>query len=241
MLVIPAVDIMNGKCVRLVCGEPSKLRVYYNDPLEAAEKWVEEGAELLHVVDLDAALGRGENTDVIKRIVENVPIKVQLGGGLRTFEKAKRLLKTGVFRVIFGTNLLLNPEAVLETVRDFGSERVAVSLDLKNGKIMVKGWKESIKADFLEMARFAEETLKVGMIIFTSVNRDGTLKGPSLQHAERLLKTVKLPVIVSGGISSLSDLVRLNKMGVYGAIVGTTLYEGKFSLKKAIEAMKNAG
>ena len=239
MLVIPAVDIMDGKCVRLVRGDPSKLKVYYDDPIEAVEKWVMEGAELIHVVDLNAALGKGENTDIIRKIVQTVPVKVQVGGGLRTFEKAMKLLKSGVFRVIFGTNLLLNPEVILKTVKDFGSERVAVALDLKDGKIMFGGWKKSVKTDFLEMARLAEETLHVGMIIFTSVNRDGTLRGPSIQYAKKLLKTVKIPIVASGGISSLPDLVRLSKIGAYGAIVGTALYEGKFSLKEAVEAVKN--
>ena len=239
MLVIPAVDIMDGKCVRLVRGAPSKLKVYHDDPIEAVEKWVMEGAELIHVVDLNAALGKGENTDIIRKIVQTVPVKVQVGGGLRTFEKAMKLLKSGVFRVIFGTNLLLNPEVILKTVKDFGSERIAVALDLKDGKIMFDGWKKSVKTDFLEMARLAEETLHVGMIIFTSVDRDGTLRGPSIRYAKKLLKTVKIPIVASGGISSLSDLVRLSKIGVYGAIVGTALYEGKFSLKEAVEAVKN--
>ena len=239
MLVIPAVDIMDGKCVRLVRGAPSKLKVYHDDPIEAVEKWVMEGAELIHVVDLNAALGKGENTDIIRKIVQTVPVKVQVGGGLRTFEKAMKLLKSGVFRVIFGTNLLLNPEVILKTVKDFGSERIAVALDLKDGKIMFGGWKKSVKTDFLEMARLAEETLHVGMIIFTSVDRDGTLRGPSIRYAKKLLKTVKIPIVASGGISSLSDLVRLSKIGVYGAIVGTALYEGKFSLKEAVEAVKN--
>lgn len=238
MLVIPAVDIMDGKCVRLVRGDPSKLKVYHDDPIEAVEKWVMEGAELIHVVDLNAALGKGENTDIIRKIVQTVPVKVQVGGGLRTFEKAMKLLKSGVFRVIFGTNLLLNPEVILKTVKDFGSERIAVALDLKDGKIMFGGWKKSVKTDFLEMARLAEETLHVGMIIFTSVDRDGTLRGPSIRYAKKLLKTVKIPIVASGGISSLSDLVRLSKIGVYGAIVGTALYEGKFSLKEAVEAVK---
>jgi phosphoribosylformimino-5-aminoimidazole carboxamide ribotide isomerase len=241
MLIIPAVDIMNGKCVRLVEGDPSKLKVYYDDPVEAAKRWVSEGAELIHLVDLDAALERGENTDMVRKIVQNVPVKVQFGGGLRTFERAEELLKLGVFRVIFGTNLLFNPQTILKTVKKFGSQRVAVSLDLKNGEIMFSGWKKSAKTGFMEMARFAEETLNVGMIIFTSVDRDGTLKGPSLQYAEKLLKAVKVPIVASGGISKLSDLVQLSKVGVYGAIVGTALYEGKFSLKEAIEAVQNVG
>jgi phosphoribosylformimino-5-aminoimidazole carboxamide ribotide isomerase len=238
MLVIPAVDIMDGKCVRLVEGDPSRLKVYYEDPVDAAKKWVSEGAELIHLVDLDAALGRGENTNIVRKIVQNVPVKVQFGGGLRTFEKAEELLKLGVFRVIFGTNLLSDPQTIIKTVKSFGSQRVAVSLDLRNGKIMLKGWKEPSKANFVEIARFAEEKLSVGMIIFTAVDRDGTLRGPSIQYADELLKAVKVPIVASGGISSLQDLVSLSKVGVYGAIVGTALYEGKFSLKEAFEVVQ---
>jgi phosphoribosylformimino-5-aminoimidazole carboxamide ribotide isomerase len=238
MLVIPAVDIMNGKCVRLVRGDPSKMKVYSDNPVEMAKKWVDEGAELLHVVDLDAAMDKSENTSTVKEIVENVSVKVQFGGGVRTFEKAEKLLNIGVYRVVFGTNLLLNPNVIVETVRRFGSERVAVALDIKNGNIMIKGWKKPSKTNFLETARFAEEKLNVGMIILTSIDRDGTLKGPSTVYAEKLLENVKIPVVISGGVSSLSDLVRLNQLGVYGVIVGTALYEGKFSLKDTVKALK---
>lgn len=238
MLVIPAVDIMDGKCVRLVMGDPSKTKVYSDNPVEVAKKWVSEGAELLHVVDLDAAMDKGENTNAIKEIVENVPVKVQFGGGVRTFEKAERLLNLGVYRVVFGTNLLLNPNVIVETVKRFGSERVAVALDIKGGNIMLRGWKELSTANFLETARFAEQKLNVGMIILTSVDRDGTLKGPSTVYAEKLLETVKIPIVISGGVSSLSDLVRLNQLGVYGVIVGIALYEGKLSLKDAVKMLK---
>jgi phosphoribosylformimino-5-aminoimidazole carboxamide ribotide isomerase len=238
MLVIPAVDIMDSKCVRLVRGDPSQMRVYSDNPVEMAKKWVDEGAELLHVVDLDAAMDKGENTKVVKEIVENVPVKVQFGGGVRTIKKAEELLSFGVHRVVFGTSLLLDPNVIVETVRRFGSERVAVSLDIKNGKIAIKGWKKPTETSFLEAARFAEEKLNVGMLILTSVDRDGTLKGPSTVYAEKLLETVKIPVVLSGGVSSLSDLVRLGQLGVYGVIVGTALYEGKFSLKDAVKVVK---
>ncbi|MEM2994836.1 MAG: 1-(5-phosphoribosyl)-5-[(5-phosphoribosylamino)methylideneamino]imidazole-4-carboxamide isomerase [Candidatus Bathyarchaeia archaeon] len=241
MLVIPAVDLMNGKCVRLFRGDPSKMKVYSDNPVEMARKWVDEGAELLHVVDLDAAMNKGENTNVVKEIVENVSAKVQFGGGVRTFEKAERLLNMGVHRVIFGTNLLLNPNVISETVRRFGSERVAVALDIKNGDLMLKGWREPSKTNFLETARFAEQKLGVGMIILTSVERDGTLSGPSTVYAEKLLETVKIPVVLSGGVSSLSDIVRLSQLGVYGVIVGMALYEGKLSLREAVKMLKELG
>ncbi len=240
MLVIPAVDIMDGKCVRLVGGDPSKLKLYYENPLDAAERWVGEGAELIHLIDLDAALGRGENTDIILKIVRKISVKVQLGGGLRTYEKAEQMLKSGIFRVIFGTNLLFNSEVIQDTVKRFGSERVSVAMDIKNGKIMFEGWKRSASVELISLAKYAEDKLKVGSIILTSVNRDGALKGPSIKYAEKILNNVKIPIVVSGGISSLSDLKKLKEMGISAVIVGTALYEGRFSLKDAVKVAKGA-
>ncbi|MEM3550420.1 MAG: 1-(5-phosphoribosyl)-5-[(5-phosphoribosylamino)methylideneamino]imidazole-4-carboxamide isomerase [Candidatus Bathyarchaeia archaeon] len=238
MLVIPAVDVMEGKCVRLVGGDPSKSKIYYDNPLNAAERWVEEGAELIHIVDLDAALGKGENTNIILEMVRKISVKVQLGGGLETYKKAEKMLKSGVFRVIFGTNLLFSPEVIRDTVKKFGSERVSVALDVKDGKIMFDGWRRSASFDLISLAKYAEDKLKVGSIIFTSVNRDGALKGPSIRYAKKILNNVKIPVVVSGGISSLSDIQKLREMGIYGAIVGTALYEGIFPLKDAVEVAK---
>jgi phosphoribosylformimino-5-aminoimidazole carboxamide ribotide isomerase len=231
---------MDGKCVRLVRGDPSKLKLYYENPLDAAERWVEEGAELIHLVDLDAALGRGENTDIILKMIRKISVKVQLGGGLKTYEKAEQMLKSGIFRVIFGTNLLFNTEVIQDIVDRFGSERVSVAMDIKNGKIMFDGWKRSANVELIGLAKYAEDKLKVGSIIFTSVNRDGALKGPSIKYAKKILNNVKIPIFVSGGISSLSDLKKLKEMGISGAIVGTALYEGRFSLKDAVKVAEGA-
>jgi len=240
MLIIPAVDIMKGMCVRLVKGSPLKMKVYSDDPLKMTKRWADEGAELIHLVDLDAALGMGQNTEVIRKIVKNVSTKVQLGGGIRTFEMAEKLLNFGVFRIIFGTKIISNPKMVSKAVRRFGPQRVAVALDVKNGKVMIEGWKISSGIDYLEMARSAED-LNVGVIIFTSVDVDGTLRGPSIEHVKNLVKTVNVPVIVSGGISSLKDLVDLCQTGAHGVIIGTALYERRFSLKEASEVLKNVG
>lgn len=238
MLVIPAVDIMDGKCVRLVKGDPAKSKVYFDDPLEAAKLLENKRAEVIHLVDLDAALGSGQNLTAVKKILKNLHVKVQVGGGIRTLEKAETLLKLGAFRVIFGTVAVLNPALIAEAVSRFGSERIAVAIDEKNGKATFHGWKDRSEINYLDLARRFEE-MKVGAIVFTTTDVDGTLKGPQVEKIEKLVETVKISIIASGGISRLSDLTALARAGVEGAIVGTALYEGKFTLEQALEAVKN--
>jgi phosphoribosylformimino-5-aminoimidazole carboxamide ribotide isomerase len=240
MLIIPAVDIMGGKCVRLVQGDPTKLKVYFNNPLEAAKLLEDQGAELIHLIDLDAALGSGQNMDTIEKILKNLRVKVQIGGGIRTIEKAEILMKLGASRVIFGTAAIQNPTLIKEAVRRYGSTRIAVAIDEKKDKVTFHGWKDQSEINYLDLAhRF--ETMEVGAIIFTSTSVDGTLKGPQVEKIVRLVETVKMPVIASGGIASLNDLVELTGTGVDGVVVGTALYEGKFTLKQALEAVKIVG
>jgi phosphoribosylformimino-5-aminoimidazole carboxamide ribotide isomerase len=238
VIVIPAVDIMGGKCVRLVRGDPTKSKVYYENPLEAAQLLENQGAELIHLIDLDAALGSGQNMQPIKEILENVSVKVQIGGGVRTLEKADSLLKLGAYRVIFGTTAVKNPRLVEEAVTRFGSKKVAVAIDEKEGKVAVHGWKDKTEIDCLDLALTFED-MKVGALIFTSISVDGTLKGPQIEKTVKLVKAVKVPVIASGGVAALEDLVGLVETGVEGVVVGTALYEKKFTLKEALEAVKN--
>jgi len=240
MLIIPAVDIMGGKCVRLVQGDPTKLKVYFDNPLEAAKLLEDQGAELIHLIDLDATLGSGQNLEAIEEILRNLRVKVQIGGGIRTLEKAETLLKLGAYRVIFGTAALQNPTLVEEAVRRFGSPRIAVAIDEKKGKVAFHGWKNRSEINYLDLAR-SFEAMGVGTIIFTSTSVDGTLKGPQVEKIVRLLETVKVPVIASGGIASLNDLVRLAGIGVEGVVVGTALYEGKFTFQDALEVVKSVG
>jgi len=240
MLVIPAVDIMGGKCVRLVQGDPTKLKVYFDNPLEAARLLEDKGAEFIHLIDLDAALGSGQNLEAVKKILKNIRAKVQIGGGIRTLEKAEALLKLGAFRVIFGTAAVQNPKLIAEAVRRYGSARVAVAIDEKQGKVTFHGWKDRSEISYLELARVLEG-VKVGAIIFTTTSVDGTLKGPQVAKIEKLVKTVEVPIIASGGISSLKDLIMLAGIGVEGVVVGTALYEGKFTLEQALEAVKSVG
>jgi phosphoribosylformimino-5-aminoimidazole carboxamide ribotide isomerase len=237
MIVIPAVDILDGKCVRLVRGDPRKSMVYYDNPVEAAQLLEEQGAELIHLIDLDAALGSGQNMETIKKLLKSINVKIQIGGGIRTLEKAGALLKLGAYRVIFGTAAVKNPSLVQEAVRQHGSESVAVAIDEKDGKVAVQGWKNKSEIDYLDLARTFEE-MGVGALIFTPISVDGTLKGPRIEKTVKLVETVKVPVIASGGVASLEDLVALTGTGVEGVVVGTALYEKKFTLKEALEAVK---
>jgi len=240
VLVIPAVDIMSGKCVRLVQGDPTRLKVYFDNPLEAARRLEVQGAELIHLIDIDAALGSGQNLEAIEKILRGLHVKVQIGGGIRTLEKTEILLKLGASRVIFGTVVVQNPALIQEAVRRYGSPRVAVAIDERDGKATFHGWKDQSAIDYLDLASSFEE-MKVGIIIFTSTTVDGTLKGPQVEKIRKLVETVRVPVIASGGVASLNDLVKLAGIGVEGVVVGTALYEGKFTLEQAMRVVKNVG
>jgi phosphoribosylformimino-5-aminoimidazole carboxamide ribotide isomerase len=237
MIVIPAVDILGGKCVRLFRGDPEKSKVYYEDPLEAAKLLEDEGAELIHIIDLDAALGSGDNTSAIKRILENTNVKAEIGGGIRSLEKADSLLKLGAYRVIFGTAAVKNPDLVRQAVKRFGSRSVAVAIDEKDGKVAVHGWKNRSEVGYVDLAKVFE-AMDVGALIFTPISVDGTLSGPQVEKTKRLVETVGVPVVASGGVAELGDLVELDKTGVEGVVVGRAIYEKKFTVKEALEVVK---
>lgn len=240
MLVIPAVDLLGGRCVRLVRGDPERSKVYYDDPVVAARLLEEQGASLVHVVDLDAALGSGDNTASIRRILENVDVKVEVGGGIRSLETADSLLKLGAYRVIFGTVAVKNPKLVREAVGRFGSESVVVAVDERDGMVAVHGWKQKSAVAYLDFAKSFEK-IGVGALIFTPVSVDGTLGGPQVEKTKRLVEAVDVPVVASGGVATLDDLVALAKTGAAGAIVGTAIYEKRFTVKEALEAVKSVG
>lgn len=237
MLVIPAIDIMDGKCVRLFRGDPKQKKIYYNDPLETAQLFEKQGVKLIHIIDLDAALSSGQNMEAIKRILENINVKVQIGGGIRSLQKADELIKLGAHRVIFGTAAVKNPAVVKETVNRYGSTSVAVAIDEKEGKVAVQGWKYKSEFDYLELACYFE-SMNVGALIFTPISVDGTLKGPQINKTMNLVKAVDIPIIASGGVAKLEDLVALAKTGVEGVVVGTAIYEKKFTVKEALEIVK---
>jgi phosphoribosylformimino-5-aminoimidazole carboxamide ribotide isomerase len=237
MIVIPAVDILDGKCVRLFRGDPEKSKVYYEDPLEAAKVLEDEEAELIHIIDLNAALGSGDNTQAIERILENTNLKAEIGGGIRSLEKAESLLKLGGYRVIFGTAAVNNPDLVRQAVKRFGSRSVAVAIDEKDGKVAIQGWKNKSEVDYVDLAK-SFEAMNVGALIFTPISVDGTLKGPQVEKTRRLVETVGVPVVASGGVAELRDLVELAKTGVEGVVVGRAIYEKKFTVTEALEIVK---
>jgi phosphoribosylformimino-5-aminoimidazole carboxamide ribotide isomerase len=240
VILIPAIDLMNGKCVRLFQGDPSKSKQYYEDPTQAARSFQAQGAEILHIVDLDAALGLGENIETIERIIKSVDIRIQVGGGIRTFKKAEQILELGATRLIFGTAFIRNPKLITQISETYGKQKVAGAIDVKDGKLAREGWKSKTALGYIEVAQRLVE-LGVGAIIFTSVNADGTLKGPALNDTKRLVQSLDIPIIASGGIKDLEDLHELASINVEGVIIGTALYENKFTLKEALEVVKNAG
>ncbi len=233
MKVIPAVDLREGKAVRLVKGVPGTETTYYDNPLDAARHWEQQGTKILHIVDLDAALGLGTNIHVIKQIVASSKVEIQVGGGIRTVEYAKELVTAGVARVVCGTSAVKNPPFVEQLVHEIGSSRVVVALDHVKGKVAVKGWAEVTNLDAFEIAKSMEKR-GAGLILFSSVEADGAFTGPDLPMTEKMVKTVHIPVLAAGGIRNLEDLKRLKSINVYGVIVGKALYENKINFQETL-------
>ena len=236
MEIIPAVDIMKGRVVRLTRGDPRLMRSYEHlgDPVSLARRWEVEGARFIHIVDLDAALGRKGNLKVIKLIVNSVNVPIQVGGGIRSLEFAKKLLLMGVKRIIIGSLAFSDPYVVKTLLEEFGEERIVVALDHQKGIVMIKGWKSSSEMSINEAS---ENFRKLGVRLFlvTSVNRDGTLLGPDIETLSQLCRH-DYKIIAAGGISSIKDILALKRLGIYGAIIGKALYEGRFNLKEALRA-----
>ena len=237
MEVIPAVDIMKGKVVRLFRGDPRRASSYEHlgDPVSLARRWEAEGARFIHVVDLDAALGIGGNLSVIGSLVKSVGVPVQVGGGIRSLGLARNMLSMGVERVILGSLAFSNPSAVKALLEEAGEEHVVVALDNYEGFVMVRGWKASAGVTVDEAA---EKFRRLGVKLFlvTSVARDGTLSGPDLETLSRLCRC-GLEVIAAGGVGGIDDLLALKRLGVSGVVVGKALYEGRFSLSEALRAV----
>ena len=237
--VIPAVDMRGGKCVQLVQGVPGSEIVSLDDPLAVALDWVRKGAKTLHLVDLDGAIeGKRKNAPIIEKIVEAFKekgVSIQVGGGIRSFEDAASLLELGVSRVILGTAALQNPELVKQLSSAFGNSCVNVALDAKNGKISIKGWTEECAQTPVEMGRKFEE-LGAGSLLFTNIDSEGLMQGVNPVPTRELVESVSIPVIASGGVSSLEDLQVLKKTGASGVVVGSALYMGRFTLEDAIKA-----
>jgi phosphoribosylformimino-5-aminoimidazole carboxamide ribotide isomerase len=233
MEIIPAVDIRGGKCVRLYQGDYNQETVFDDDPVTAALSWYSQGAQWLHIVDLDGAVaGEPKNMDVVEEIIKESGMLIELGGGIRQEEVAERLLRQGVSRIILGTAAIENRKLVKKLCQRFG-EAIAVSLDARDGKIAIHGWQKDTVFEVLQLSR---EMVDAGVrrFIYTDIKKDGTLTEPSFDMIGRLLAEVTVPVIVAGGISRLEHLQRLKELGVEGAIIGKALYTGDIDLGEAI-------
>jgi len=229
--VIPAVDMQDGQVVQLVGGERGT-ETSYGEPVEAATRWIEQGAETLHLVDLDGAFdGERANADAIEAVRDSCDADIQLGGGIRTVEDATRLLERGVDRVILGTAAVENPE-IVEQISESYPGRVMVSLDAEGGEVVVSGWTEKTGIDPAEAAQRYQQ-LGAGAILFTDVDVEGQLEGVRTTPVRELAEAVDIPIVASGGVASTDDLESLRAAGAAAAVVGSALYEGTFTLAEA--------
>jgi phosphoribosylformimino-5-aminoimidazole carboxamide ribotide isomerase len=237
MQLIPAIDIMKGGVVRLRRGDENAVTKYdaQGTPLELARLWCEQGAKYLHLVDLDAALGRGDNREIVKAIIDDVGTPVQVGGGIRSPEFARDLLDRGAGRIVLGSMALEDPGAIAVLLEEYGGGRLVVALDHRRGVVLWKGWKEStgrrleeVLSEFIEMS--------VEWFLVTDVDRDGAMEGPDIETCSRIQGEAS--IIASGGVRSLDDLLRLKASGVEAAVIGRALYEGRFTLAEAISGLE---
>lgn len=237
MLIYPAIDIKDGKCVRLTQGIKEAETVYFHEPWEVAKNFEAEGAQRLHVIDLDGAFeGESRNLAVLEKIVRAVAIPVQTGGGIRSLDRLDQLFQIGVWRCILGTKALEDPD-MLQAALDRYGDKILVSVDARDGKVAVDGW---TRVGTREAMDFARELERMGLktLVYTDIARDGMMKGPNLQAIRKLRQAVSLEIIASGGVSCLQDLRQLQAVGVEGAIVGKALYEGAVTLAEIKEAME---
>ncbi|NYB52231.1 MAG: 1-(5-phosphoribosyl)-5-[(5-phosphoribosylamino)methylideneamino]imidazole-4-carboxamide isomerase [Methanobacteriaceae archaeon] len=237
MFIIPAVDIKNGKCVQLVQGRPGTEQIVLDNPAKVALAWEEQGASILHVIDLGGALEEGGNLQVVREILKHVSIPVQMGGGIRTIKDAANLLDSGIDRIILGTLAIKNPDAVETLSSEFGSERIIVALDSRDSKVVVRGWTEKTNQNAPELGKIMEER-GAGGILFTNVDHEGLLGGFKVEPLLELLENVNIPVIYSGGVSTLEDISLLSKTDVYGVVIGSALYKGTINFEDALKYQK---
>jgi phosphoribosylformimino-5-aminoimidazole carboxamide ribotide isomerase len=227
---IPAIDLMNSKIVRLTRGEAKTAKIYepeFGTPFEAAQRWRDEGAGKLHIIDLDAAFALGDNHSIIAEVAKNVKLPIQVGGGIRSYE-------TGITQVILGALAFSDPSAIGKIQKKFGAESVIVALDNKDGLIMVEGWKTAT-AMTVEDALEKYTSLGVRRFLITSIAQDGMLNGPDLQTLSQATEYPNAKIVAAGGIGNIGDLAALKEIGVEGAVIGKALYEGRFTLKEAIQ------
>lgn len=236
MKVFPAVDILDGRCVQLVQGK-RETATSFGEPRTCARKWLSLGADSLHVINLDGAFGNAaRNVDLIRDLVQETGVIIQLGGGIRSRTDAAGWLEAGVERVILGTGATRAPEIIRDLAEEFGSGRIMAGVDARGGQIVIEGWQETA-GDYLQWAeRF--EALGAGSLLYTNVDVEGLQGGVNFPPVKALLGRVHVPVTVAGGVSSIDDINGLAKIGVYGAVLGSSLYSGRIQLRDALEAAR---
>jgi len=237
--VIPAVDLKDGQVVRLIRGDPklSKSYSFLGSPLSVAKIWINDGAKIIHIVDLDAALGSGNNLPIIEEMIKSLDVSFQVGGGIRSLDTAKNLFSIGVKRIIVGTMAFENREAFTKLLERYGEERIVVSLDHYGREVMLKGWKVSSKFDIHD-AITSFLNLGVRVFLITSIKRDGTLTSPDFKILTEMCKIKEAKIMAAGGVSKLKHLSMLKDIGAYGVVIGKALYENRLTLKDAISIAK---
>ncbi|MCH5320919.1 MAG: 1-(5-phosphoribosyl)-5-[(5-phosphoribosylamino)methylideneamino]imidazole-4-carboxamide isomerase [Eubacterium sp.] len=237
MLIFPAIDIIDGKPVRLYKGDFSTAKQVASDALETAQSFVKAGCEWIHMVDLDGSLKKEPvNDETFIRVAKETSLKVELGGGIRTMNDIDYYINNGISRLILGSVALKNPELVKEAVKEFGNS-IAVGIDAKNGYVATEGWTQNSDVYFTDLARQMED-VGVKNIIFTDISKDGTLSGPNLEQLKEINNAVSCDITASGGVTNIGDITNLLEINLYGAICGKSLYEGTLNLAEAVEACK---
>lgn len=233
MEIIPAIDIIEGKCVRLVKGDFTKKTVYSDDPIAVAKNWESKGADRIHIVDLDGArLGKPMNRSIISKIIKELKIPVQIGGGIRSLDCIEEYIDSGAKKVIL-SSIVFGDENLLERAISRYQENIIVSLDVRDEKILIHGWLKETKFNYIDIGKKLKD-LGVKEFIYTNIEKDGTLNSPDIEGLKKFIASVGVPTIASGGISTIEDIKRIKESGATGAIIGKALYEGKIDLEEAI-------
>jgi phosphoribosylformimino-5-aminoimidazole carboxamide ribotide isomerase len=236
MIVTPAVDLMDGKAVQLVEGKPWSAKVVIDDAVGTAVRWQEMGAKRLHVIDLDAALGNGDNEQVIRKILSKMKIPVQVGGGIRSDSKADQIISAGASQIIVGTKAINDPDW-LKSIASTYPDRVIVAVDARGRKISVKGWTDDSGKDLIQYVKSIEDAPIFGLL-YTNIAVEGKLKGIDIKPVQSLIASTKKRVFVAGGITTLDDIQALASAGAFGAVLGMAIYKGNINLKEAVERFK---
>lgn len=241
MELLPAIDLRNGKCVRLFKGDYGQETVFSDDPAAVAARWASEGAKMIHVVDLDGAReGAPANLTVVGEIVSSVKVPVQLGGGIRTSEAARRALALGVDRVLLGTTAVREPQTIGEICREHGPEALVVTVDARDGNVATEGWTQASETRAIDLV---EQMMRLGVIrfLYTDIDRDGTLTEPNYRAIQELIDQTGVCLIAAGGIASVAHILKLADLGVEAAVVGKALYTGDIDLAAALGALASRG